>query len=620
MNERTAWTDAGESAAAWDGHVPGKGSLVGESAAGDCPALDITERIKMNGLLLVPVGVPILAGLVLLISSFRESAKKDREGKSVPEEGNLPDGRKVPEERNLPDGRETPAGEGPHKSGKGPGAGRWLTVYVSAVLAVSAAAVLGILGMGEIGLVLFPLVDGIPVFFRSDALGGAFAAVVSLVWAAATVYAFPYMAREGKQKRYFGFWLLLYGILIGLDFSGNLVTMYFFYELMTFASMPLVMHNGTKEAVMAGLKYLFYSLCGAYGGLLGLFFLCRYSTSLTFTAGGTLDSAAVQGHEEILLAAVFVMLLGFGAKAGMLPLHAWLPTAHPVAPSPASAVLSAVIVKSGVLAVIRTVYYVIGADFLKGTWVQQGWIILSLLTVFMGSLLAFREQGVKKRLAYSTVSQVSYIMFGLALLNIDAFTGALLHVAVHAFVKCGLFLTAGIFLHCFGQTKVGELAGAGKRMPWLFWCYTILALALTGIPPTGGFISKWYLAEGALASGTGIFSWLGPVVLLVSALLTAGYLLPIALRGFFPGTGSGQGAGEMPVEHVSACDGPGGSGSGGRNFSRSAASLLWGYCGVGIGEIIFSEERSGSGNERIADVAGCTSAHFCGDSDAASGL
>ena len=565
MNERTAWTDAGESAAAWDGHVPGKGSLVGESAAGDCPALDITERIKMNGLLLVPVGVPILAGLVLLISSFRESAKKDREGKSVPEEGNLPDGRKVPEERNLPDdreapeerdlsdgretpeernlpdGRETPAGEGPHKSGKGPGAGRWLTVYVSAVLAVSAAAVLGILGMGEIGLVLFPLVDGIPVFFRSDALGGAFAAVVSLVWAAATVYAFPYMAREGKQKRYFGFWLLLYGILIGLDFSGNLVTMYFFYELMTFASMPLVMHNGTKEAVMAGLKYLFYSLCGAYGGLLGLFFLCRYSTSLTFTAGGTLDSAAVQGHEEILLAAVFVMLLGFGAKAGMLPLHAWLPTGHPVAPSPASAVLSAVIVKSGVLAVIRTVYYVIGADFLKGTWVQQGWIILSLLTVFMGSLLAFREQGVKKRLAYSTVSQVSYIMFGLALLNIDAFTGALLHVAVHAFVKCGLFLTAGIFLHCFGQTKVGELAGAGKRMPWLFWCYTILALALTGIPPTGGFISKWYLAEGALASGTGIFSWLGPVVLLVSALLTAGYLLPIALRGFFPGTGSGQG-------------------------------------------------------------------------------
>lgn len=245
--------------------------------------------------------------------------------------------------------------------------------------------------------------------------------------------------------------------------------------------------------------------------------------------------ATLQGHEGILLIAVFAALLGFGAKAGMVPLHAWLPTAHPVAPSPASAVLSAVIVKSGVLAVIRVVYYIVGADYLRGTWVQQVWMTLALLTVFMGSMLAYREQVFKKRLAYSTVSQVSYIMFGLSLLTADAFTGAMLHVAVHAVVKCGLFLTAGVFVYYFQYTKVEELTGIGKRMPGTMWCYLLLSLTLVGIPPTGGFISKWYLAEGALQSDTGAFTWLGPVVLLVSALLTAGYLLPVAMKGFFPG-------------------------------------------------------------------------------------
>lgn len=245
--------------------------------------------------------------------------------------------------------------------------------------------------------------------------------------------------------------------------------------------------------------------------------------------------AAAQGHEGILLAAVFVMILGFGAKAGMFPLHSWLPAAHPVAPSPASALLSGIIVKFGVLAVIRTVYYIVRPAFMRGTWVQYAWMILTLLTVFMGSMLAYREPVLKKRLAYSTVSQVSYILFGLSLLTPEAMGGALLHTAAHAFVKCGLFLMAGVFLYQFGYTRVDQLTGMGKKMPKTLWCYTIFALALTGIPPTAGFISKWYLAEGALASGIPVFSWLGPVVLLVSALLTAGYLLPVAIKGFFPG-------------------------------------------------------------------------------------
>lgn len=416
-----------------------------------------------------------------------------------------------------------------------------LHVYTIAVLACSVAAALFSAWTGERSVTLFTLAEGIPVYFHIDAIGRWFVTVVSLVWMAAGIFALGYMGHEGKEGRYFGFYLMLYGALTALDFSGNLVTMYLFYELITLLSMPLVLHSGTKESIMAALKYLFYSMCGAYGGLFGIFFLNKYCVSLDFAPGGTLDMAAAEGHEGILLAAVFVMLAGFGAKAGMLPLHGWLPTAHPAASSPASAVLSGIIVKAGVLAAIRTVYYITGAEFLRGTWVQYLWMILALATIVMGSLLACRQRILKKRLAYSTVSQVSYILLGLSLLQPLALEGALFHVAAHAFAKCGLFLTAGAFLYQRGITRVDELAGLGRKMPGTLWCYLLFSLGLIGIPPTGGFISKWYLAEGALQSGMGFFAWLAPVVLLASALLTAGYLLPIALRGFFPGAEAGSG-------------------------------------------------------------------------------
>ena len=206
-----------------------------------------------------------------------------------------------------------------------------------------------------------------------------------------------------------------------------------------------------------------------------------------------------------------------------------------MAPAPASAALSGLIVKAGVLGVIRTVYFLFGASFIRGTWVQTAWLSLSLITIFMGSMLAYREKVMKKRLAYSTVSQVSYILFGLALAEPSAMTGALLHVVFHAFIKAGLFLSAGAIIYKTGRTNVDDLTGIGKQMPVTIWCYTFASLALIGIPPASGFISKWYLAQGALSSDTGVFTWLGPVVLLVSALLTAGYLLPITVKGFLPG-------------------------------------------------------------------------------------
>ena len=404
-------------------------------------------------------------------------------------------------------------------------------------LGLAVAAVLGLtaaFGSTE-ELNLFSFGKNLDLTFRVDAMGRLFAMVVTLVWVLSGIYAFEYMKHEKEEKRYFGFYVMVFGVLYGLVFAGNMVTFYLFYELMTLLSMPLVLHNRSKEAIMGGLKYLFYSLFGAYMVLFGLFFLNKYALTLDFLPGGVLDLTAVAGNQGLLLVVAFSMILGFSVKAGMFPLHAWLPTAHPVAPAPASAVMSGIIVKAGVLGMIRVVYYLIGTDFLRGTWVQTAWLSLSLVTVFMGSMLAYREKIMKKRLAYSTVSQASYILFGLALLQPQGMMGSLLHVVFHAIIKSCLFLSAGAIIYKTHKTNVEELRGIGKEMPVTIWCYTFASAALIGIPPASGFISKWYLAAGALESGLGIFSWLGPVVLLTSALLTAGYLLPITVNGFLPG-------------------------------------------------------------------------------------
>ena len=403
-------------------------------------------------------------------------------------------------------------------------------------LGLVAAAALGLTTAWEgAELLLFSFGKNLDLYFRVDDLGRLFAVVVILVWVLSGFYAFEYMKHETEEKRYFGFYLMVFGVLHGLVFSGNMVTFYLFYELMTLLSVPLILHNRSREAIMGGLKYLFYSLFGAYMVLFGLFFLNRYALTLNFQPGGALDLALVNGNEKLMLFVVFSMIIGFSVKAGMFPLHAWLPTAHPVAPAPASAVMSGIIVKMGVLGMIRVVYYLVGADFVRGTWVQTVWLVLSLVTVFMGSMLAYREKVMKKRLAYSTVSQASYILFGLALLQPQGMMGSLLHVVFHAVIKSCLFLSAGAIIYKTHKTNVEDLRGIGKEMPVTIWCYTFASAALIGIPPASGFISKWYLATGALDSGLGVFTWLGPVVLLTSALLTAGYLLPITVNGFLPG-------------------------------------------------------------------------------------
>ena len=374
----------------------------------------------------------------------------------------------------------------------------------------------------------FTLVDQISVGFTADPLAQFFIALVIVGWTLVTLYACVYMKHEENEMRFFLFMFLSEGAMLGAALSENLVSMYVFYEMVTLFSMPLVLHSLSKESVAAAKKYLYYSVAGAFLALFGIFVLATNSNTLSFVAGGVDITAS-----PLVLVGVFTMLLGFGAKAGLFPMHGWLPTAHPVAPAPASALLSGLIAKAGVLAIIRTVFYIVGTDALKGTWVQTVALSFALLTVLMGSMMAYLEKGFKKRLAFSTVSQISYVLTGLFLFTDAGFTGALWQIVFHAVVKVGLFLCAGAVIYMYGKTEVKDLKGLGKKMPITFTCFTVLSLSLIGIPPTGGFYSKWYIATAALNADLGAFSYIAPIILLISAILTAAYLLSISIDAFF---------------------------------------------------------------------------------------
>lgn len=406
----------------------------------------------------------------------------------------------------------------------------WL---IAVVLAAEAALAVTVILRGERYLELWRITDALAVSLRSDGLGRLFAVLFTAGWLLVGIFSFEYMKHEKNEDRFYAFFLLSEGALVGLSFSANMAAMYICFELVTLLSMPLVMHTMKKDAMSAALKYLFYSIAGAFMALLGIFYLAHSTTSLDFVPGGCLDPAKISGREGMLLVVILITVIGFGTKAGMYPMHGWLPTAHPVAPAPASAVLSALIAKAGVLAIIRMLYYVVGADFLAGTWVQTVLLSLSLFTVFMGSLMAYREKVLKKRLAFSTVSQISYILTSLFIFTAEGIQGALLHTVFHAAVKTCLFLAAGALIYYTGKTAADAFKGIGKQLPVVMWCYALVSLTLIGIPPTGGFVSKWVMASAALDSAPGVFSWLIPVVLLISALLTAGYLMPLVIDAFF---------------------------------------------------------------------------------------
>lgn len=406
---------------------------------------------------------------------------------------------------------------------------------VYGITGLNLLVLLGILSLEDRSLELLRINEFIYIKFNIDQVSSFFTILVSTIWILVAFYALKYMDHEGNEGRFFRFFMISLGVIIALGFSGNMISFYVFYELMTLITYPLVVHSGTREAMKAGIKYLIYSFFGAALVLIGIIASSYYGISGDFIPGGILDISKVNNIRDFMLLIYVLSFVGFGSKAGMFPLHTWLALAHPVAPAPASGLLSGLITKAGVLGILRITYFIFGPDFIRGSWAQTLVLILTIFTIFMGSMLALRSKLLKERLAYSSISQVSYVLFGLALLNMEGFLGALLHLVFHALIKNILFLSVGAIIYKTGKHYVYEMKGIGKSMPVNMWCFALGSLALVGVPPLGGFISKYYLGLGGLGLSAYNLGFLGVVTLIVSAILTAGYLIPIFRDAFFPG-------------------------------------------------------------------------------------
>ena len=389
-------------------------------------------------------------------------------------------------------------------------------------------------------LVLFRLFGNLTVMFKLDLMGSVFAGLVAFLWPLATLYAFEYMKEETRKPAFFAFYIMTYGVTLGIALAGNLVTLYLFYEVLTLVTFPLVLYPMTREAVRASRKYLYYSIGGAAFAFLGMVFVLGFSTTgnTEFLAGGVLDPQIAGELRQVLLLIYVLAFFGFGVKTALFPCHGWLPDAT-VAPTPVTALLHAVaVVKSGAFAIMRFTYYSYGTAFLQGTWAQWTVMTAAMLTIVYGSTMAVREVHWKRRLAYSTISNLSYILFGASLMSPAGLAAALSHMTAHAFMKICSFFCAGAVMHQTGKTHVYELDGLGRRMPVTFGCLTIASLSLMGIPLFAGFISKWNLAQAAFAVENGWLPYAGVAVILYSTLMTGIYMLTVLVRAYFPKNGA----------------------------------------------------------------------------------
>lgn len=371
-----------------------------------------------------------------------------------------------------------------------------------------------------------------------DGMGSIFGGLISFLWPLASLYAFEYMEHEAnehscKETTFFGFYTMTFGVTLGIASAANLLTMYVFYELLTLVTVPLIIFSLSKEAIKATRLYLYYSLGGAAFGFITLVMLTNYATTMEFTLGGILQSDV----SEFLMRLVYVFsFFGFGVKAAVCPLCSWLPKAG-VAPTPVTALLHAVaVVKSGAFAVLRITYYCFGTDILRGSFAQYIPMAVVIFTIVYGCSQAVRERHFKRRLAWSTVSNLSYILFGCLIMTPMGMTGALSHMLFHGVMKICSFFCAGAVICRTHKEYVYELDGMGYRMPFTFAAFTLSSFALMGVPGLCGFVSKWYLATAAVSSGNTL-AYVGVGALLVSALLTAIYMLQVVIRAFFPEKG-----------------------------------------------------------------------------------
>ena len=373
---------------------------------------------------------------------------------------------------------------------------------------------------------LVDFTEGIGIAFRADALGTFFSLISSTLWIFTTIYAIGYMQGDDNRVRFFGFFALCVSTTVGIAYAANMLTLFLFYEMLTICTYPLVIHAQTPEAFKAGRKYLAYTLTGGACVLV--------ATVITYNAAGTvaLDRPGILNAEmgtPTLLAIFALFMIGFGVKAAIMPLHGWLPSAM-VAPAPVSALLHAVaVVKAGAFGILRVIYNIFGVTLLRdlGFTVPLAW--LAAFTIIAGSVMALLQTNLKRRLAYSTISQLSYIVLGASLLTPYAATAAIVHIANQAFPKITMFFVAGAIQKRTGKTRVDELAGIGYQMPWTMGAFTVAALSFVALPLFAGFITKWYLSLGALQAG----SWWFVVLLLASSLLNAAYWLPIVYAAFF---------------------------------------------------------------------------------------
>ncbi len=380
---------------------------------------------------------------------------------------------------------------------------------------------------------LLTILPGLEIALRVDALSMIFALIAALLWLITSFYTIGYMhshygedyAKDRSMDRFFAFFLIAMASAIGTAFAGNLFTLYLFYEILTLCTYPLVAYDKTAEALYNAQKYLAHLLGTSLLFFLPAMFLTYYYTgTLDFSASGILAGNA----PDYILAIIFILYIAGIAKAALMPFHAWLPAAM-VAPTPVSALLHAVaVVKAGVFTFIRVIIFVFGVDLLRELNPGCYLAYLAAFTIIVASLIALRQDNLKSRLAYSTISQLSYVILGVALLTPSGVIGSALHLVFHAFSKITLFFAAGAIYVVSGKTEISQMDGIGKQMPITMLAFSIGTLSMISIPPAAGFVSKWYLSIGTVEAGQLVLL----AVLAISSLLNAAYFLPIVYRAF----------------------------------------------------------------------------------------
>ena len=433
-------------------------------------------------------------------------------------------------------------------SGRWPNLRETITLVTATILFVLVASLYPeIMAGGRPSLVIGEMLPGLSIAFTVEPLGLIFACIASFLWIINSLYSIGYMRanNEKNQTRFYVCFAIALTCTMAIAFSGNMMTLFIFYEALTLCTYPLVTHAGTDKAKKSGRVYLGILLSTSIGFLfLAIVWTWLIAGTLDFTPGGILE-----GKTSTFIIGVLLALYMFGiGKAALMPFHRWLPAAM-VAPTPVSALLHAVaVVKAGVFTVVKVVVYIFGFDFLSGLGSTDWLLYVSGFTILAASIIALRQDNLKRRLAYSTISQLSYVVMATAILAPLSIVGAALHIAVHAFGKITLFFAAGSIYTAAHKTEVSQLDGIGRRMPWTMGAFAIGALSMIGVPPTAGFISKWYILHGALDSG----QMLAVAVVIASTLLNAGYFLPIIYAAFFkkPKDNSDDDHGEAPLAIV----------------------------------------------------------------------